>query len=336
MRSPSQRHFAPENLDPRLRAGLVGHWIGGGSGLTWLDRSGYGRHAVLSGGPLWTLGEGGKRSAIQFDGVDDIATVSGDASLSPAQMTISVWARNLTAPVLFDGLIVKATTGSWNDGWGLWYAGPTGLRFYLNSYNTPAQASATIDPLVWNHIVGTWDGSAVRLFVNGVEGTPGTFGGAPTGTTAPLGIGGWSSSAYNIHGILDDVRIYNRALSVAEIGLLAQPSFLPVVPRRWFVGYVPDTTITTDATAASATWVAPAATARLRLTTQAIAAVSTWFAPSATARTRYTVPASAALSTWVAPSASAQLNRRRSISITGSRSSYSITGSRASYHIEGS
>lgn len=137
-------------------------------------------------------------------------------------------------------------------------------------------------------------------------------------------------------GILDDVRIYNRALSAAEIALLAQPSFLPVVPRRWFLGPVPSSVITTDATAASATWVAPAATARLRLTTQAIAAVSTWFAPAATARTRYTVPASAALSTWVAPSASAQLHRRRSIPISGSRSSYSIAGSRASYHIEGS
>jgi len=82
--------------------------------------------------------------------------------------------------------------------------------------------------------------------------------------------------------------------------------------------------ITTEATAAYSTWVAPAATARLRLTTQATASSSTWTAPSATAQTRYTVSASAASSSWVAPSAAAQMARRRAISVLCSVSGYSI------------
>jgi hypothetical protein len=83
-------------------------------------------------------------------------------------------------------------------------------------------------------------------------------------------------------------------------------------------------TLTTQATAAYSTWVAPAATARLRFTTQATPASSTWTAPAATAQTRYTISASAASSSWVAPSASAQMARRRAISVLCSVSGYSI------------
>lgn len=95
-------------------------------------------------------------------------------------------------------------------------------------------------------------------------------------------------------------------------------------------------TITTDATAASASWVAPAATAQTRYTAAAVAAFGSWVAPSASAQTRYTLAATAASASWVAPSATAQLNRRRTIAIAGSRTSYHLSGSRASYHIEGS
>ena len=68
--------------------------------------------------------------------------------------------------------------------------------------------------------------------------------------------------------------------------------------------------------------------------TLATAAIATWTAPAATAQTRYTVPASAALSTWVAPSASAQIKRRRAISVPCSVASYSVPTSSTSYSIE--
>ena len=88
----SSRYFDAANIDPRLRAGLVGHWIGGGSGLTWMDRSGYQNHGTLTSGPTWGLGFGGKRDALFFDGVDDYVNAGSMAMLDAAPAaTLAYW-----------------------------------------------------------------------------------------------------------------------------------------------------------------------------------------------------------------------------------------------------
>jgi len=317
---PSHRHFAPENLDPRLRAGLVGHWIGGGSGLTWQDRSGYGNHGALTNGPLWTLGKGGHRAALSFDGTDDGVNVGSSAALTPtAGLTISVLARINPTNAQY-GALVSRWNVSGNPYFLATVAGtPSSIEFYTDT-PSPDFTITGAPTSEWALITATNDGTTSRGYVNGVLKASGAgtlvTGGGVTSIGRDI-----NRAAFQFFGLIDEVRIYNRALSAAEIALLAQPSFLPVVPRRWFI---PSPTITTDAMAAYASWVAPAATARLRLTTQATAASSTWTAPSATAQTRYTVSASAASSSWVAPSAAAQMARRRAISVLCSVSGYSI------------
>jgi len=70
------------------------------------------------------------------------------------------------------------------------------------------------------------------------------------------------------------------------------------------------------------------------ITTDAVAAYATWVAPAATAQALYTVPATAASATWTAPAATATALRRRSIAVAVSRASYNIPVSRSSYNIE--
>ncbi len=77
----------------------------------------------------------------------------------------------------------------------------------------------------WYHVAATWDGSEVRIYVGGVlDKTPPDLRGGTIGTdTRPLYIGG-RGTADVLDGIVDDVRIYDRALTAAEVAELATPS----------------------------------------------------------------------------------------------------------------
>ncbi|PIW91613.1 MAG: hypothetical protein COZ91_00770 [Candidatus Nealsonbacteria bacterium CG_4_8_14_3_um_filter_39_7] len=71
---------------------------------------------------------------------------------------------------------------------------------------------------VWYHIVGRWDGTDMRLFANGVDiGNPVSLTGSILTTTNTLKIGKHYSLASYFNGLIDEVRIYNRALTAGEV-----------------------------------------------------------------------------------------------------------------------
>lgn len=76
-----------------------------------------------------------------------------------------------------------------------------------------------LDVNVWSHLVGTWDGTTIRLYRNGVQVAQKAFSGAGLQTdTGVLSLGNSSSGGGNQYqGTLDDVRIFNRALTPAEV-----------------------------------------------------------------------------------------------------------------------
>lgn len=236
---PSQRSFSPEQLDQRLRAGLVGHWIGGGSGNTWFDRSGYGNHGTLTNGPVWTLGVGGKRNAIQFDGVNDyvLGSVSDQVLLITSTVTACCWVRPLAATGTYELLAAKRNSNG----------SSTAFQIFLNTgnrrfgyYNGTNAAVGTFAPPTgeWTHLLATVTGTALTLYANGTLTDSITVSGGVGngGSGFPLQIGAnQQSSGEYYSGLIDDVRVYNRALSSAEIALLASPSFSPVIQpyRLW-------------------------------------------------------------------------------------------------------
>jgi hypothetical protein len=69
----------------------------------------------------------------------------------------------------------------------------------------------------WTHVALTYDGAAMRLYVNGVLATSRATVGALQTTTSPLWIGGNSPWGEYFQGLIDDVRVYDRALSQADI-----------------------------------------------------------------------------------------------------------------------
>jgi hypothetical protein len=223
-RHTGQRVFATEQMDSRLRAGLVGHWIGGGSGLTWFDRSGYNNHGTLTGGPLWTLGEGGKRNALSFDGTDDyvqISRASGLFDFTNEIKTLSLWIRpnvnNINQTLLGKGVDA-------NTGWELIVLS-SGLVAYTNNGGafSDCQSTTVVPTTSWTHVALTVDGTTERLYINGRQEDTGTTNNI-TNTTTDLFIGQRETNGLRFNGLIDDVRIWNRALSAAEITLLFKDS----------------------------------------------------------------------------------------------------------------
>jgi hypothetical protein len=79
-------------------------------------------------------------------------------------------------------------------------------------------AGTTALPLnAWTHLVTTFDGSALRLYVNGILVQTSAHGGAATVSSGALRIGGNAIWGEYFKGRIDEVRIYNRALSPAEV-----------------------------------------------------------------------------------------------------------------------
>jgi hypothetical protein len=210
-----------------ISTGLVGWWkFDGGisgsitngttTGLT--DSSGQGDNGTANNangtGMAWIQGK--IQGAVSFDGVDDYV-LTGSVLIDQDTVTMCAWV-NPTATTLGSVILSTGSTRLFmaNNGSPIW--GVTS-----DNWNTVAKTTATISTGVWQHICGVRnsDGTAT-LYVNGVisgaanqsSGTPGTGGHNMQIGRNPI------SGYYPLNGSIDDVRIYNRALSAADIAQL--------------------------------------------------------------------------------------------------------------------
>jgi hypothetical protein len=188
-----------------------------GSGNSTIDASGRGHTGAVSGA-TWTV-SGRFGGALQFDGVDDVVTAADtdDLDLSTA-LTIEAWVYPTNALTGWRTAVFKETAAG--DAYSLYAhsatAGSRGQAIISGVKQTTA--TATVIPLnTWTHIALTYDGTALRLFVNGVQvnTTPAT--GAVTSSAGALSVGGNAIWGEYFEGMIDEVRIYKRALSVGEI-----------------------------------------------------------------------------------------------------------------------
>jgi hypothetical protein len=208
-------------------SGPVGDWqLDEGSGTHVADSSGAGNNGVLSGGAAWVAGHPG--SALNFDGTDGKVDVPDSASLEPATaVTVTAWVRAEGSPGDYRYIVAKSETRCIAASYGL-YTGPDGgLQFYISKnrgtvYDRSPDAGARVWDGNWHLAVGTFDGHTVRLFVDGAEVGSGTAHTGPLeyGLTDgnDLFIGDYPSCAdREFVGTIDDVMIWNRALTTAEV-----------------------------------------------------------------------------------------------------------------------
>jgi hypothetical protein len=229
-----------ERLEPRrlLVVNPVAYWaFEEGTGTTTADSSGNNNNGSLANGAAFGQGLIA-RYAMSFA---DTAYVQVDnaAALNPtAAISVSAWI-NATD---WNGNRRVVQKGNSDNQYRLLAEGGV-FKFHVASRGTAQAALPSLG--VWHHVAGTYDGTAVRLYIDGSLSASVPASGAVPTTTNPLYIGtktATSSAGDHFLGRIDDVRLYNVALSIDDVANLAnivnvnfQPA-IATVPAK----YLPD------------------------------------------------------------------------------------------------
>ncbi len=195
---------------PTPPSGVAGFYAGEGNSL---DLSGS-LHGVQKGTVGFVAGKYGQAFNLPATGYIEVADA---AALRPAQVTVEAWVYSNGLQTAWAGVVTKSTSSAWTDGYGLDFLGDgTTLKFWVNNYST-AGVSTTLSASTWTHVVGTYDGTTVRLFKDGVQVGSGTaYAGGITHSVQPLRIGS-ALGGSQFSGRLDEVAVYGRALTPAEV-----------------------------------------------------------------------------------------------------------------------
>jgi len=215
--------------------GLAGHWtFEEGNGTTTADASTNGLTGTLAGSPLPTWVSPGKVGSGALDLPGDSATkvdLGNPAALQlTGAMTLTAWAWPDT--VTGGGRIITKGGNSGARGWSLNVESTGVWRMQIAVNSTTLVSCGTAGGSValgtWTHVAGVYDPSgtpSMKLYTNGVLAatqTSGVPGAQYNPATTGAAIGARSDGTTRWDGKLDEVRIYNRALTGAEIQSLPE------------------------------------------------------------------------------------------------------------------
>ncbi len=190
-----------------------------GSGNVLLDGSMYGKDAGIYGTPVWVAGKTGQ--AIDFSGTGQYAIAPDSAPLDVTDaVTITGWIR---PEKVANQIILKKTIGTTASGFGLSLGSNNKISFQINGGTSTVQSltNYATDGTTWQHVAATFDGTNLKIYINGIlDNTTAVASTAITPNTTALGIGAQSDGTTLYQGALDDVRIFNRAMTMGEIQAL--------------------------------------------------------------------------------------------------------------------
>ena len=187
-----------------------------GSGTTWTDLSGNSNNASLTNGTTFDSTHGG---SIVFDGTNDSVSISGMSSFAPSAVTFETWFLSAGASGS-QGLVDKGRDNY--GGYSLSLVNnnsvPSKIQWKtrVDSYNEVARDSDQYQDDVWTHAVGTYDGTNLKLYVNGVLKTTTNRSGTLGSNSHVITIGSTNDSLY-FDGRISQARIYSSALSASEV-----------------------------------------------------------------------------------------------------------------------
>ena len=235
-------------------SGLAGHWkFDEGGGTTASDSSGNGNAGTLTGSPTWATGADAKigTGALQFDGVDDYVNVGLTGNLGQ-KVTVSTWV-NFINLVGHDRDVIFGSKYWTNGEFVFEQHSVSGLLMFTSGAGHYVQWAPGFSIGQWYHVVVVVDTTEVsnidkvKLYFDGVLQDQVAFGGVTDDSivaTTPVKIGGALPGPGVVSffsGSVDDTRIYNRALSGAEIaelyalgsgGGFVQDTTAPFVPTN--------------------------------------------------------------------------------------------------------
>ena len=216
--------FATSSAWADLTTGLIAHYPFDG---TTQDVSGNANHGSIVGALAPTTDRfGAPNSAYLFNGINTYVTVPYSVSLSSptTAITQAAWVYQLGMSLVgsaFNPILMKSSTGE-NAMMYRLYCLPTGIGVNYGNWNNGHASSTAIALDEWHHIASTYDGQMIRQYLDGLPVDSVGFLYTIVADTRPLWIGADSPGLFEVfNGKLDDVRIYGRALSGAEVAELA-------------------------------------------------------------------------------------------------------------------
>ncbi len=198
--------------------GLLGHWkLDEISGFTAADSSPLGNDGSVIGTANWSTTCQGN-GVFDFDGtIDSYITIPNSPALNPTDaLSITAWVKgDAWSSSNVVNAILRKGEGNPNNYQLSIHDGHVSLHLDVND-NFGIQGDTVLDTGKWYHVGATWDGSEVRIYVNGVlDNTPASKTGPIPTDTRPLYIGGQAGTD-RFDGMMYDVKLYNRALTASE------------------------------------------------------------------------------------------------------------------------
>ena len=208
--------------------GLVSLWhLDEGLGPTSVDATPAARVASLNGPVAWVPSAAPialsmiATNCLRFDGVNGYVQVPHNTDLNAYPLTASAWFRTTNGAAVVQGIVSKYQDASAN-GWTLVVQNGRLRGFYYRSFSNfalDAFPGTSVADGAWHHAAMTVDATGGKLYLDGVLVGSGTWasGGSASTSAEPLLIGRYYNYANRFLGALDEITVWNRALTGTEI-----------------------------------------------------------------------------------------------------------------------
>ncbi len=155
-------------------------------------------------------------NAVSLNGVDDYVDLGGASSLSFSNaVTVEAWFKK-TSGSGYKGLVDKGRDGY--NGWSLNVdetAGKVTFKAKIAGVNRSVVSASSYNSDAWNHAAGVFDGTNLKVYLNGVATSASYVGALGTNTISVRA--GAANDGFFLNGLVDDIRIYNYALTQSQI-----------------------------------------------------------------------------------------------------------------------
>jgi len=201
---------------------LVGWWpFDEGEGTIAYDASGNGNDGVFNGDPQWVPGMIG--GALEFNGDDYVNCGNGESLQIQDQITITFWFQVDAFQTTWESFLSKG-----DDSYRASRGGGDGNATHLGTSGTSTgggngyfNGAVIVTGGDWHHYAGSYDGASGKIYIDGVLDTESAGTGQINISSYDFWIGSNSQNTDRLlHGIMDDVRLYNRALTEEEISIV--------------------------------------------------------------------------------------------------------------------
>lgn len=195
---------------------VVGVWLFDNEGDA-RDATGKGHDGTPEGKVEWVGGKFGL--AVEFDGNSAIIVEHAD-DMNLKDFSVLAWVKIPMAPT--DWATIAAKDGWPNRNYGIWLAGGTALAHHSFTSGTApnnnyVNAVTPVKIGEWHHVAATYDGKVSNLYIDGKLDAKATFGDKPNTTDVPFIMGRTANGSYKLTGSVDEVAVFNVALSEEDI-----------------------------------------------------------------------------------------------------------------------